>query len=255
MAQLLVAIPEVYREDIADVDIGYANIKPLQLLDHMMTNYGKITPLDLERNMNKLGQPWDPETPVNTVFIRGSRCRKFATEGKEPIQDNTYIRALVKVFRASGVMEDAIKEWDKLKEDEQTVSALKAHFTNADRYRRETKHYMKDIMEAHAVSPSPTAGSPAPTEEVADAVTLTPISPAKPDKPETNLNWGYCWSHGVAKHTSKTCQRQKDGHIPWATMQNQQGGCRLFPGERDDNSTFARKRKANRRGEGRPPKK
>jgi hypothetical protein len=105
---LIQATPESYREVLADTTIGYANVTPKDILQHMMDNYGEITEQDLQHNYETLKAPWDLDTTIAVVFIRGNQCCKFTEEGGDPIMDRFYIRALVTIFRNSGVMEDAV---------------------------------------------------------------------------------------------------------------------------------------------------
>jgi hypothetical protein len=219
-ALLLRAIPESYREVLADPDLGYVNVTPQDILQHMIKNYGQITEQDLSHNLKALETPWDPETTITTVFINGNRCRKFAREGEDPITDKTYIRALVTIFRNSGVLEDAIKDWDKLPPDRKTVDYAIQHFTQADKLRREAQQHLKDALTANAAWHTP---APAPT--VPSGTALLTGQPQLPPPPSPRIEgWGYCWSHGVSKHDGYTCLRPHAGHIKEATISNRQGG-------------------------------
>ena len=90
-AQLMLAIPDTYREALADIDHGYADVTAMDLLEHVVDTYGTITTIDLEANLQQLETPWNPDTPIATVFVNGNRCRQFATEGGDPISDLTYM--------------------------------------------------------------------------------------------------------------------------------------------------------------------
>ena len=148
-AQLMQAIPDTYREALADMDLGYSEVTAMDLLDHIVDTYGTITTIDLEANLQQIATPWDPDTPIASVFVTGNRCRQFAKEGGDPISDHTYMRILAKTFRNSGVLDDAIKEWDATPTNTRTVIRCVKHFTKADKYRRDTRHYLKTTMEAN----------------------------------------------------------------------------------------------------------
>jgi hypothetical protein len=83
---------------------------PEQLLIHLVESYGHITARELEKNLKRIAAPWNPDTPIETVFATGTSCRKFAVEGNHPISDAVYVRILVKIITNSGVFERAVVE-------------------------------------------------------------------------------------------------------------------------------------------------
>ena len=227
-AQLMVAIPETYREVLADTDIGYSEVTAMELLEHIIGTYGTITTLDLEINLQQLHTPWAPDTPIATVFINGNRCRRFAEEGGDPISDHTYIRTLVKIFRGSGVLDEAIKDWDNKPTVDKTVMECVRHFTREDKYRRDTNQYLKTTLEAHAAG---RLGTPqVPTTAYWAAPTVP--GPATTTLPAATDMWTYCWTHGISKHNSKTCENPSEGHRSDATMIRRGGGSNQFPGRK-----------------------
>ena len=235
----MVAIPDTYREVLADTDIGYSEVTAMELLEHIFDTYGNITTLDLETNLQQLHPPWAPETPIATVFINGNRCRSFATEGGDPISGQTYVRTLVKIFCNSGVLDEAIKEWDNKPVADKTVPECVRHFTQEDKYRRDTKHYLKATLEANTADQLGTIQVPT----TANQVTHTPKGPS-----DTTDMWTYCWTHGISKHNSKNCQRQSEGHRSDATMIKRLGGSNQFPGrnkrKHDTDPAIANKKQA-----------
>jgi hypothetical protein len=104
-----------------------------------MNTYGKITRDSLYLNQKALEHPWDPDTNITQVFSNGTKCRKFAREGNNPISDIDYVHALVIVFRNSGVLEAGIRDWENLLDDQQTVANAITHFTNANKLRLAAK--------------------------------------------------------------------------------------------------------------------
>ena len=51
------------------------------MLDHLIDNYGEITPNDLDMNLKKANMPWNPEVPVEQVFSNILEAMEFATAG------------------------------------------------------------------------------------------------------------------------------------------------------------------------------
>lgn len=220
MGQLLRAVPETYREVLEDTDYGgYTNINPATLLQHLFTVYGTIKLVDLDENVRLLHTPWDPDTPIENVFINGKRCRGFAAEGGDPITDVAYIRALLNVFRNSGVMESALMRWQEQPQFNHTVKYAIQHFTNANAYRQQAKLFLKETLQANQVHQTPAS---------TDALAHSATAPERRPTTKTNLkglvNWGYCWSHGITKHDGENCLHPKPGHIKEATLADPQGG-------------------------------
>jgi hypothetical protein len=97
-AQIIKAVPELYIGIIlADDTLGYATVTPHALLAHLVNEYGKITPKEIRANLARISAPWDPATPIEHIFINGTRCCKFAADGNNPISDAAYVRILVVV--------------------------------------------------------------------------------------------------------------------------------------------------------------
>jgi hypothetical protein len=70
---LIQAIPVSYREVLEDPNLGYANVTPQHIIQHLIDNYGGITVQDLDHNLEQLLTPWDPDTTITTVFTNGTR--------------------------------------------------------------------------------------------------------------------------------------------------------------------------------------
>jgi hypothetical protein len=240
--QILQAVPADYLEAINDPVTGFTNITPSQLVAHMMDTYGTITRDAIYLNRRALETPWDPDTPISKVFSNGTRCLKFAQEGNNPISDMDYAQALVIVFRTCGVLNDAVKDWIKLPGDQQTVANAIKHFTAANALQLEAKQHLQDVLAAHTVAEV--------TPEKETALNASGLPPLTPDPRKTQgLDWGYCWSHGVVKHTSANCRYPKEGHIKTAHMNNRQGGSLQFP-EPSERRKKGKKRGRDRQNQG-----
>jgi hypothetical protein len=222
---ILQAVPEVYIADLKCVTTAFGNVSPRELLDHLMDTYGTIKPDDLLENLKKLSTPWDPDTPIETVFNNGNICRQFADEGKEPITDSMYMLTLLGVFRNSGVLTQAIRDWDFKPPGDKTTKAFKIHFKQADDYRRRCDLQLKESIAASAAGPHPTTDVPQHSPSTA-ALANSELQ-AKVTKQATHQSlagYGYCWSHGVCNHWSGDCQRPEPGHKKEATLRKRMGG-------------------------------
>jgi hypothetical protein len=103
------------------------------MVTHLQSQYGTITPDDLATNLVKIKTPWNPDTPLETVFVLGTECQDFAKAGGDPISNPAYLRILLDIFRASGVMATALEEWDSKAQDQKTITNARAHFPQKDK--------------------------------------------------------------------------------------------------------------------------
>ena len=195
-AQMLQAIPKIYISELEDASIGYANVTPAAVLAHIMAEYGVITPKDLAANLENIKRAWDPKEPIQEVFTKGTKCRQFAIEGREPISDTAYVRDLITVFRKSGVLDKAVIDFEEKPPVDQTLDTCIVFFKSRDRVCRASALATKDTLEANRAT------------QVANE--------AKQDTTKTKVGdnslsgWCYCWSHGVnSSHSSKNCSNQR----------------------------------------------
>ena len=132
-AQILEAVPKVYIETLEHEMFGFNTTSVRDILAHLVTTYGTITPEDLERNMEKLSAPWNPDTTIEAHFSNATKLRAFATAGNEAIPDTVAVRALLKSFKLSGVMDEGLKDWYKKPTADQTWANMATHFTTANK--------------------------------------------------------------------------------------------------------------------------
>jgi phytoene dehydrogenase-like protein len=109
-AQMIQAVPPLYLEQLNDEQVGFTNGTPQHIMEHLMATFGEITEIDLENNLQDIKAPWNPDTPIHSVFARGTKCHNFASKGGDPISEATYTRILVDIFYKSGVLETAIDD-------------------------------------------------------------------------------------------------------------------------------------------------
>jgi hypothetical protein len=220
-ALILDAVPNIFIERLADITLGFGETTPRAMLQHLMDNYGKITPTDLQNNLKTLATPWNPDTPIEMVFNKGETIRQFAKAGNQPIQDSMYLWQLLKTFRKSGVLMDAVREWElKPENDQGNVDTFYKHFTEANRFRQRNDTYLKDQLTG-------------PTANVATKQTQNPQTPKSTGTMENRTHpslkgFAYCWTHGICTHPGTNCKTPGSGHKPEATLKQPLGGYMEF---------------------------
>ena len=89
--QITTAVEHTYLQALCDVDFGFHDVHPYQLLAHLQTTYGVLTGLEIEQNRARLSEAWDPTTPIETLWARIVEIRRIATGAQQAISDSAVI--------------------------------------------------------------------------------------------------------------------------------------------------------------------
>ncbi len=275
-SQLLSAVPNEFLNALEDPVHGFSDVTAAEMLAHLTTSYGTVTPEDLEENEAELSTEWDPTTPTELVFDNANKIMVFATSAGEAIPQGKVVRTLLKVFEKSGVLGDAVKDWKKKTAVQQTPALMRVHF------RTYNKRRLKDSTTAaqQGFGTANTAtGNPDPLLAMVqqllqqnvggDPVTLQALlannrgPPSNNRGPSSNTNAAgdkhyYCWSHGLSTnkdHTSGACTSPADGHQATATLTDMMGGNPTIKRRRGERSVYRRPARPERRqGQGGAPR-
>ena len=94
---------ETYLVALKEDFIRFANRLPLQLLNHLVTEYGTASSLDLLKNQAKMSEPWNPDLLFTDFWAKIRRIRNLATTAGKPILDGTTIELACKALLGAGV--------------------------------------------------------------------------------------------------------------------------------------------------------
>ena len=131
----LIAVPNEYLNALEDPVHGFSEVTAAAMLTHLTTQYGTVTPEDLEENEAELSTEWNPNTPTETVFDNAAKTMAFASSAGEAIPGTRVVRILLKVFEKSGVLGDAVKDWKKKTVVNQTQANMRIHFRTYNKRR------------------------------------------------------------------------------------------------------------------------
>jgi hypothetical protein len=81
--QILKAAEYRYLQLLEDPDFGFADISPREMLQHLKNTYGLVTPDDIEQNCSLLSAEWNPDGPIEDVWLRLRDCQGYATAAQE----------------------------------------------------------------------------------------------------------------------------------------------------------------------------
>jgi hypothetical protein len=124
----------IFIEELEHHEHGFAMVSTSQLLEHLVTSYGTLTPEDKFKNSEKLHTPWNPDTPLEALFNNVAEVRQIAEAGGNPISEPMAVRAIVANLKNSGLFSKALDEWrQQFPENRQTMANLRIHFHAANK--------------------------------------------------------------------------------------------------------------------------
>jgi hypothetical protein len=118
---------------LADEDFGYADVTVPQILTRLRTTYATLKDDDLETNCSKLSTPWNPDEPIEQLWLRIKHIRAVATAGGEPLTDGTVMRLTLNALEKEGVYNHPIKTWRDKPEAERIWATFCPHFEHGER--------------------------------------------------------------------------------------------------------------------------
>jgi hypothetical protein len=236
---LLEAVPATFTQHLMDRYLGFANVTTLAILNHLDATYGELSPDDLDRNMVELEKPWDPSTPIETLFQQLRHCQQFAVD-TDPISDLHLVRSGLRNVERTGMFVDAIRDWRKRPVAEKTIINFRTDFAKADEERNrqmtaQNAGYHTAAVLVEVIAP----------EAMAAAAVTTKFDAAPPAL-------YYCWSHGAGvnkDHTGATCKFPAPGHRGDATVFNMLGGCNIIHRRRNEKPIYKKPERSTPKGQ------
>ena len=220
--QILIAVDSTYYNVLEDDTFGYADVTIIVLLAHLQLNYATLSADDLEFNRMRLSETWNPDEPLENLWIKVKHLRAVALAGGEPFLDSTVMRLLLSALEKAGVYTHSICTWRDKPELERNWGAFQTHFIHGEKERlRLLTAGTTGYHGAHSA-----LANVLPSFAAAASVPVTP-APSTTQFRSNNINLFYCWSHGLNRnpaHTSATCTHPADGHQVTATLDKRMGG-------------------------------
>ena len=131
-------IDEDYIAEHNNTLTGFKLVTPTTLLNHIKDNYGAVEPKQLQENEATLDTPWDPSTPIATLYKRIEDCKLFAEAGDEPLSDKKVLRAALLAIEATGLYNLSCDTWNEKPKTTKTWANFKIYFTKES---KKVKHH------------------------------------------------------------------------------------------------------------------
>ena len=203
----LIEVGHKWVEALNHPTTGFNQVAPHQLMAHLYTTYGRLSPSELTANEAKLTAPWNPDTEqIEDLITRLTHCQQTA-QFADPISDNRLVRNGITVIKQTGKFTTPLTMWNGRAEAQQTWPEFKTFWTTQFLAYLETKE-----------------NQPITTQDAGGRVpSICPPVGFVPPKKFIH----FCWTHGAGDdptHTSTTCKFPADGHQRAATLDNIMGG-------------------------------
>ena len=91
--------------------MGFHGVSTLELMQNLLDRYGKKSPANIEANRKRMMEPYDSSQPINVFFETIEDCVQYAEDGKIPISHEQVMQTAYNSVHASGLYNDACKEW------------------------------------------------------------------------------------------------------------------------------------------------
>jgi hypothetical protein len=111
------------------------------MITHLRSEYGTLTPEELETNRAALSEPWNLDDPIEDLWSKISNIQRVAAFGNVPIPDITIITLTLAMIEKTGLLASTTEKFRLRPIDEWTVPLFKLfefQLGNKERLRRLT---------------------------------------------------------------------------------------------------------------------
>lgn len=149
----LEAVDEIYIADKKQKFTGYMNYTTRELITHLLTNYGIISPEDLSKNQKQMEEPFDPSLPITAYYKRIEDSMQVADDGNAPFSNEQVLnQAYLEIF-STQLYNDPCKVWRRKIEADPKVKTwdnFKTFFTIEYRDLKEQERVIASIGGFHS---------------------------------------------------------------------------------------------------------
>ena len=137
--QMVVAVEPKYIRALRNPGTNKLNHTIPEILDHLFTTYGDVTPSDLrELTLRVESLSYPPSEPVDSIFVEIDDLAAIAEIAGAPITATQKINMAYIHFQKCLIFKSALNKWDDLAVNAKTWAAFKTHFREAHKSLRRT---------------------------------------------------------------------------------------------------------------------
>ena len=122
---------EVYLKPLANRVTGYGHKSTRQILDHLYTVYGQLSPADLAENDSRMRTEYDAALPIETLYEQIEDAQELAAAGGAPYSPVQVVNVAFNLVFHTGHFKGACEKWRERAVDTQTWDEFKIFFAKA----------------------------------------------------------------------------------------------------------------------------
>jgi hypothetical protein len=172
-SQILRAVDITWLPELENTAFGFADVTPVMIIEHLEANYAVLTPEALEANRTSLSDAWNPDQPIENLWIKIFEIQRIATAGNADISDVAAITLTLAMFEQSGLLAITTQQWRVRPVAQWTMATFKADFAlaNTERIHQTTAAAAgyHGVNASNAITPDQQADANAPEDDNAAA--------------------------------------------------------------------------------------
>jgi hypothetical protein len=150
LQQIVKAVDAPYLAALRDRASNSLRGPVYQVIDHLQTVYGRVSPQMLENREQELRTMlYNAKFPIDIVFNAVEDFVDFAVLGQQPVTQRQTIAKAYVIINKTSRFKQAITEWNRKPDLQKTWINFKAHFRQAHQEFRETTDVTLEESELH----------------------------------------------------------------------------------------------------------
>ena len=93
----------MYLRTLAHQITGFTNVSTRQMLVHLYTSYGRLSPADLKENDNRMRTQYDHQQPIETLFDHIEDAVNLAAAGEAPYSNAQIVSIAYNIVFSTGM--------------------------------------------------------------------------------------------------------------------------------------------------------
>jgi hypothetical protein len=140
--QVIAAVDAMYLKPLRNRITGFATATTLEMLTHLYTSYGRLTPADLQGNDTRLHNPYDPNQPIKSLSNQIEDAVALAAAAQAPYSPAKIVAIAYTLVFTTGMLPEACHEWRRNPGDH-TWPNFKTFFAEAHQDLRDSQITLK----------------------------------------------------------------------------------------------------------------
>ena len=129
--QLLTAVDDIYIRALRHRHTAYSNLTVAQLITHLYSTYGRVTPMSLQANDDRFRTAYDPAQPFETLVAQIEDAQDYADSGGSPYSTTQIVDNAYNIMHHTGMFVETCREWRRRTAADKTWANFKIEFALA----------------------------------------------------------------------------------------------------------------------------